>query len=295
MKVIPIALQSAYDSGSTTLALGLFLIRRDGELFAFTSHDKSIVLDVSAWANDSNATAVEFDSRQGLDASNFVTSAGLDVGNAELTTLDDGTLFNRDDIFNGLWVNAQFWIFRYDYTNAADTTDVEVLMRGTTGETGVNQNTIVVELRDLAQKLQQPIGIVTQKTCRARLGDSKCTVDLGPFTHSLTVTGVTSKRLFTCAGAGQAADYFTEGIVTWITGNNTGVEVKVSYFASGVFTLVVPMWLDIQVGDTLSAVAGCQKRLSEDCITKFDNVLNFQGEPHVPVTDELTASPNPNV
>lgn len=295
MKTIPIALQSSYESGSTNLAIGLFLIRRDGNLFAFTSHDKPITLDVSAWANDSNATAVEFDSRQGLNASNFVTSAGLDVGNAELTTLDDGSLFDRDDIFNGLWQNAKFWIFRYDYTSAEDTGDVEVLMRGTTGETTVNQNTIVVELRDLAQKLQQPIGIVTQATCRARLGDSACKVDLAPWTHNLTVTSVSSKRTFTCAGSAFAAEYFDEGIVTWNTGENAGVEVKVSSFASDVFTLVVPMWKDIQVGDTLTAVAGCQKRHIDDCKNKFNNILNFQGEPHVPVVDKLTASPNPNV
>ncbi len=46
---------------------------------------------------------------------------------------------------------------------------------------------------------------------------------------------------------------------------------------------------DIQVGDTFDVIAGCRKRLTEDCKVKFNNVLNFQGEPHLPGIDRLTA------
>ena len=42
----------------------------------------------------------------------------------------------------------------------------------------------------------------------------------------------------------------------------------------------------IQIGDTFTVVAGCVKTL-DACITKFDNVLNFQGEPHRPLQDAL--------
>jgi len=41
-------------------------------------------------------------------------------------------------------------------------------------------------------------------------------------------------------------------------------------------------------------VAGCRKRLDEDCRLKFDNVLNFQGEPHRPTVDAITETPEPN-
>ena len=37
----------------------------------------------------------------------------------------------------------------------------------------------------------------------------------------------------------------------------------------------------IQVGDRFNIVAGCQKRISEDCHTKFINTWNFGGFPHV--------------
>ena len=72
-------------------------------------------------------------------------------------------------------------------------------------------------------------------------------------------------------------------------------KVQVKLFASGQFTLYVPMLGTVAVGQTFSVVAGCLKRLSEDCATKFANVLNFQGEPHRPTVDELTESPSPSV
>ena len=132
-------------------------------------------------------------------------SAGFAVDNLELSTLDDGTVFDIADIFNGLWRNAEFLIFRYNWVTG---NVVEDLMAGTIGEASVRLSTIVIEMRGLQQYLQQPIGTVSTKTCRNRLGDARCGVDLYPYTFSGTVTGVTSNYVFTAAGLAQAADYF---------------------------------------------------------------------------------------
>jgi uncharacterized phage protein (TIGR02218 family) len=249
-------------------------------------------MDVSPWGYGSSELA--FNAEQGFSASDIVSTAGFEVDNLELTTLDDGTLFDRDEVLAGAWTNAEFRIFRYrwDVSPVTIADDVETLIRGWFGEVTLNQNTFRIELRGLAQKLQQPVGIVSTKTCRARLGDSACTKDLTSFTHTLTVTGVTDKRTFTASGATQDPDYFGEGIVTWLTGDNAaGRAHKVRTFEAGVFTLSLPTVLPIQVGDTFTAVAGCRKRLMEDCKTKFNNVLNFQGEPHRPTVDTLTKAP----
>jgi hypothetical protein len=49
---------------------------------------------------------------------------------------------------------------------------------------------------------------------------------------------------------------------------------------------VLPMVLNIQVGDTFTALRGCRKRLS-DCVARA-NAVNFQGEPHRPTVDDIT-------
>lgn len=288
MKQIPAALQAHYNSGATCLSHAIVIKREDGQLFGFTSHDRPFTMDVTPWGMDD--PALVFDAQQGLDASAIVTTAGFEVDNLELTTLDDGSLFDRDEVLAGTWTNAEFRIFRYrwDVSPVTIANDVETLIRGWFGEVTLNQNTIKVELRGLAQKLQQPVGIVSQRTCRARLGDSLCRVNLAPLTFTFTVTGVTDKRTFTASGATQAADYFGDGELQWLTGDNAaGRAMLIREFEAGVFTLQLPTVLPIQVGDTFRAIAGCRKRLMEDCKAKFNNVLNFQGDPHRPTVDDL--------
>jgi hypothetical protein len=56
-------------------------------------------------------------------------------------------------------------------------------------------------------------------------------------------------------------------------------------------TLFMPMPFAIDIGDTVSLQVGCDKLL-DTCITKFDNLLNFGGFPHLPGNDELFNYPN---
>lgn len=291
MKTIPAALQVHYDSGGTSVAHAIVIERTDGQLYGFTSHDLSFVLDVTPWGLGN--AALLFDARQGFTASNIVSTAGLSVDNLELTTLDDGTLFQRDEVLAGVWRNAKFRIFRYRWDVAAPTVanDVETLTRGWFGEVTLNAATIKVELRGLKQLLQQSVGEVSTKTCRNRLGDARCRVDLSPWTHAGVITNVTDKRTFAASGMAQGADYFGEGLVTFTSGANAGLSQKVrTHAAGGVITLVLPMIMPVVVGDKFTALAGCRKRLLEDCRDKFGNVLNLRGEPHRPNTDDLTKS-----
>jgi uncharacterized phage protein (TIGR02218 family) len=275
MKTLPTALATHYAGGTTTLADLLKITRKDGAVYAFTSASEDVTI-----------AAQLYTSAQGLDISSIEVSAGLAVDNLELTTLDDGTLFTKLEVLSGKWRNAAFEISRYNWASPSD--GVEVRMVGTIGEVHLNRGSIVAELRGLQQALQQPIGSVSSKTCRARLGDAMCTKSLTTFTFTGTVTSAASQQVFTASAMAQAANYFAEGLLTWTSGPSNGLTVKVKSFATGgVFTLSLPMLSAISAGHTFSVIAGCQKRL-EDCRDKFSNVLNFQGEPHLPGIDQLT-------
>ena len=75
---------------------------------------------------------------------------------------------------------------------------------------------------------------------------------------------------------------------TLVAESGTGDETITSY---DLIELFLPMPFAVQVGDKLGIYAGCDKRLST-CISKFDNVLNFRGEPYVPGQDEFLNYPN---
>lgn len=283
-KTIPALLLTNYASDTPTTAFGLKITRADAEVFGWTSAD----IDT-----EDIGDSVLYRATPGLDVASWAASAGLAVGNTELSILHEDDTITRADILAGRWNNAEFNLFRYNWASPSD--GIEYISSGRLGEVMPRAGHYVVELRDLRQYLQQPVGAASTKTCRARLGDAMCRVDLGGWTETGTITGVTSKQVFADSSRTEADDYFGEGILTWTAGLNTGLSQKVKTYASDTFTLSLPMIFDVQVGDTYSVVAGCRKRLDEDCAAKFSNELNFQGEPHRPTVDELTSSPDVNV
>jgi len=210
-------------------------------------------------------------------------ASGSAVGTLELTTLNDGVIFSNAEIFNGIWRNSLFDLFRYNFENISDGTIP--LMSGRFGEVTIKEKHLVIELRDLRQYLQQEVGAASSRTCRYRVGDSRCRIDLlstdHPYTVAGTLTSVTSNRIFRDSSRAEALDWFGEGSIEFVTGNNAGATFKIKeYAANGTFTLALPAFSTVQVGDTYIAVVGCRRRFDEDCVTKFANELNFGGEPH---------------
>lgn len=267
MKTLASALNTHVAQGRTTLAYGIAITRPDGQVYRYTSHHATQTISGASYTGGM------------LDVSTIVTMAGLAVPNLELTTLDDGTVFTTADIRSRRWTNSTFTIFRYNYVTPAD--GVDNLLAGHFGEITQNDASVVVELRGLVQRMQQSIASLSTPTCRARLGDARCGVALGPFTVTGTLTSVTSNQVFRDSARSEAADTFTEGQITFSSGANDDLAAKVvGYAANGTFTLALPMSNTVAIGDTYTAVYGCRKRLVEDCKTVFNNVLRFVGEPH---------------
>ncbi len=275
MKTVTTALANHYASGSTSIAYLLRLIRPDGQVHGFTSALDSVQID-----------GVLYSSAQGLDVSSLSLTAGLAVDNLEMTTLDDGSLFKQNEVFGGVWRNTRFTIARYNFASPSD--GLEVLMAGTIGEVTTSDGYVRLELRGLQAPLQQTIGQVVSITCRARLGDALCRVNLAPLTFSGTVSTVANRREFTSTSLSQAEHFFTEGRLTFTSGPCQGFSHKVKYSSGANVQLQLPTPSDFAVGDTFTIVAGCRKRFTEDCTNRFANALNFQGEPHIPGVDGIT-------
>lgn len=275
MRTIPIALAAAASSRASTMVWGFKLTRLDAESYGWTSHDRPATI-----------SSVTYEP-SGLNISQLVISAGLNVDTAIVTIAgtDDVT---RADILAGRWDSAAFEIFRYSWVDPTD--GIAVMMTGKLGNVKPKDGEFEVELRDIRQPLQQDTADVFQPDCRYRLGDSRCTVDLAPFTFDDEVTAVASAYEFTSTGLTQDADFFGEGEVIWLTGLNAGIRSKVRDFESGVVTLSLPLLFAIDVGDTFTIIAGCRKRHQEDCKTKFDNVINFGGEYDKKTVSELAES-----
>lgn len=91
----------------------------------------------------------------------------------------------------------------------------------------------------------------------------------------------------TAAPAGQSG-YYDYGMVTFTSGRNMGLSMEVKSYVPGFLELHLPMPFPMAVGDTYTRQPGCGKRLIDDCKNKFDNVINFRGEPYLPGFDKAS-------
>lgn len=273
MKNLDPDLQAHLNGGTTTLATCWHLIRQDGVELGFTDHDRDLTVD-----------ALLYKAATGFTATSVESKADFSVDNLDLEGVLDSDEISESDILNGRYDYAEVEIFMVNY---ADLTQGRVyLKRGRMGEVKVSRSQFVAELRGLSQHLQQTIGRLYTSSCDAVLGDARCAKALGAFTFSATITSVTDRQKFKCSSLAQAAGYFTGGLVTFTSGNNDDLKMEVKEFDATQVTLALPMPNTVQVGDTLSIVAGCDKTAAT-CKAKFNNIVNFRGFPDIPGTDAI--------
>lgn len=264
-----------------TLVFGVRIVRRDATVFGFTEHDSTQTVTVDGEATVLAATP-------GFNIQSFVSAAGVGVDNTDAYVIADDAVMTRADILARKWDGAKVYFFRYNWKLPA--AGLIPVKRGSFGNFAPQRGQFKAEFRDQRQALQQNSTWVIQEACRWRLGDTRCTVDLAPFTVEAAVTAVASPYEFTSTDLDQADDYFGEGFVNWLTGLNAGTPGhKVKTFAAGVVTLSEFAVYAIDVGDTFEITAGCRKRWDVDCRDKFDNIINFGGEKDKPTRDELVS------
>ncbi len=284
MRSISAALAAHYASECTTIATLWKVTRTDGQVFAFTDHDRDITV-----------SGVTYQAETGFTKSATRATLGLQVDNLEVQGVLDAASITVDDIRAGFWDYAVVEILE---CNWADTSMGTLSKgKGKLGRVRDGRSSFVAELRGLSQHLQQPIGRLYMPACDADLGDSRCGVDLNGspgLTVTGTVTSVSSKRVFTDSGRAEASGYFDGGKITWLTGNNAGLSMEVKTYMLGgspdlsTIALQLPMPFTIQAGDTYSMHAGCDKTFAT-CGSKFSNTVNFQGFPHLPGLDRLVS------
>jgi uncharacterized phage protein (TIGR02218 family) len=279
MRAISAELQDHLDSGATTLCWCWRVTRNDGVAFGFTDHDRDLVFD-----------GTSFEASAGFTGTEIAGAVGLNVDTLDVESALKSDRLNEADLVAGLFDNALIEIYRVNWAEP----EQRVLIRyGNLGEVSRSQHHFKAEVRGLAHELQQPKGRIIQFGCDADLGDARCKVNLndGSFTSNdgvvADVTG--SPRLFVATGLeAYATNWFTRGLITWLSGANAGHKSEVRLHAKEGGLARIELWQrtaePIAPGDTFRIVAGCDKQFST-CKAKFDNVANFRGFPHVPGND----------
>ena len=266
-------------SGEVTTAAWCWkLTLKNGTVYGFTDHDTDLVID-----------DVTYEAATGFLPSAVDSSNNMAVDNLDVEGYLSSARITADDLATGRYDYAKLEIFICNWANLADTP--KILRRGTLGRVSHGQTGFRAEIRGMMEAFQQQGGITCQKTCRADFCDAKCGLNAATYTTTGTVTAVNPDGTF-YTDLTQADGHFDYGLVTFTSGENDGYgyEIKVYTEENGKVDTFLPTSWPVAAADTFSIIAGCDKNFST-CKTRYNNVVNFRAEPHVPGNDYSASYP----
>jgi uncharacterized phage protein (TIGR02218 family) len=270
-------------AGVTTLARCWAIERRDGTVFGFTDHDRDLAFD-----------GILFRAGTGLSARALSQTTGLSVDNTEAAGALTDAAVTEADLRAGRFDGAavRMWLVNWDRPD-----ERALRFRGSLGEVTAAGGAFAAELRGLTEALNRPMGRVYQRACAAILGDRTCGVDLKDplYVAERAVAAIKEAQRLDWPGFDDYADrWFERGRLTVLTGAAAGLVQVVKSDRLSASGRRVELWEAIRAplrpGDMVRIEAGCD-RTPVSCRTKFANLVNFRGFPHVPGEDWLVAYP----
>lgn len=274
------------------------IVAEDGTVVRLSDYPVDLVMSNGA------VYATEFGYEfSGIDATDGTSPASVDLNGI----LDHGV--TRDQLASGVFDNARFFIFATSWASPIE--DEEPIGVLILGKTALNDTTYQTEMMGLTDALNQSVGPVLTPQCQNIVFDqnldgsiiasdrSSCTgprsspdgPQMSTFKVSGSVTAVTSQYQFQDSSRAEADGWFQWGQIRFVTGPNAGlkpIQVR-SSTAGGQIICFEPFYYPISAGDQYEMIPGCLKRFTEDCVGKFGNGINFNGQPHMPTASESGA------
>lgn len=250
------------------------LERCDGATIGLTSHDRALRIDGLGYAPAPGITPSAI--LRGGDP-------GSDV--ADVNGVLTSAALSAADLAAGRWDGASVRLFLTEWTEPG-TLQLE-LARGTLGSIEQSGERFSAALRGLGTLLDRPVAPATSPTCRARLGDAACTVDLR---RRQSVAALVSISGDAATFAGLAAGAYPFGQLRWLGGPCAGITQMIVDQADDLLMLAEPPPFPVAPGTRALLTEGCDKRLAT-CSGRFGNAINFRGEPFLPGIDLLTRYP----
>lgn len=243
------------------------------ETISFTSCDKNVVFNGKIYKNC-----------QFID----------DISFNDLNKIDDIKIrfLNKDDIELERLLNSKIVI----YLSAIDTRNAMVeagniicqnavaIFRGFVDNITANENLCEITVMSNVAKLNYSNSSLFSPICRECLGSAKCRVDLEQYKANGTVLDVISQDCIVGnhrENKNVAVGYYKYGTIKFLSGKLRGVSMQIKDEVDGKIYLLRNTKL-VEIGNSYEIFAGCNKTLSV-CKNKFNNVVNFRGEPYINV------------
>lgn len=276
MKNIPLELKKHLKSEVLTLANCLRIECTNGQILGLTDHDQDLYID-----------GLLYKAQPGFIVSAIHSQLGLG-DNLEIDLIESA-LIKENDILSAVFEHACYTYFMINYASIEQ--GKIVYKSGYFGKIQLLEKHFIVELKSMSNLLNQTIGSVYTPYCKATLGDFQCGLKLQDYSVFGSVTSLrnepsTHTYIVRDNTRIEEDGYFDGGNLTWISGPFQGVTITIKKYLKKEqeLTFFLPLPGKMNVSDEYKLTPGCSKSLKV-CRDRFNNVINFRGEPFIPGTD----------
>lgn len=253
-----------------------------GSEYRYTNYDYSIIVDEKAYL--SNGPIIERDSLS------YKIGIELDSLSVAVSINDDvmlGSLPFLQAVHNGQLDGARFKLERVfmDPKHPFDTSAGTIkLFDGLIVEPDFTRNQLQFSVKsDLdVLSVQMPRDLY-QPSCKNTLFDMRCGLNREQHAVAASVEDDSTLSRIVCTIA-KPQGYFTQGVVEFTAGLNTGIKRTIRLHENGSLLLTLPLTYMPEVGETIKVYPGCDKTM-DTCSIRFSNLDRFRGEPFVPVPE----------
>lgn len=246
------------------------VFRRDGIALGFTSHDRNLVFG-----------GITHRAAPGMVPAAIRMTADLTEDSAGVEGALSHSSIKGDDLANGLFDRASIEVGIVDWLSL----EHQVIYSGVLGKIEDNRRGFSGELRSAKHILEQDLVPRTSPTCRAAFCGRGCGLSAARFT-SRSVLGDIDWDLNRVLFAGVSAADYVDGQVRFLDGPQTGTTFGILGGIGSWLTLDRPISEQLEAGTAAELREGCD-HVFETCASRFNNAINFRGEPFLPGNDLL--------
>jgi uncharacterized phage protein (TIGR02218 family) len=270
-------MRTFFDRELDTVATFWRVFRRDGVAFGFSTHDRDLLF-----------SGIRHRTAPGMMPAAIRMTSEISDDSAEVEGALSHDAIRAEDVAAALFDEAAIVIGAVDW----ETLEHEVLYTGRIGEIQDNKRSFNAELRSAKHILDTDLVPRTSPTCRAEFCGPGCGLSARRFTTLTTVSDVrqTENQI---AVADAVDDDFIDGQIRLLDGPQTGLVFGILDVESGWLTLDRPLAPGTIAGVRAELRQGCDHTLAT-CADRFENALNFRGEPFLPGNDLLSRYGQPS-
>lgn len=244
--------------------------RSDGVALGFTSHDRDLLFG-----------GINHRAAPGMAPAAIRMTSDLSEDSAGVEGALSHSTIRAADLSAGLFDSAAIETGIVDW----ETLDHQVLYSGTLGQIDDNGLGFSGELKSAKHVLEQDLVPRTSPTCRALFCGKGC---------GISAIGVTSRVVLEAVDldlnrvrfAGLQTDNYVDGELRFLDGPQTGIPFGILGNSGDWLALDRPLDNQTEVGIPAELREGCDHTLNT-CATRFNNAVNFRGEPFLPGNDLL--------